>query len=212
MIFVLHSVTFCPALLFSCIASLHSSSNHSFLEVLEHIPKSSCLSFLALFSLQFFSHPLLFHLNLVNYSLSFSFKAKIKFCINICTVQITDITYTSVCFPAHKKLNLIVYTTTNVPVLDTWHSSLCLYYNQLIVWVSTGSCHLWCRCVFGSYWSIILRTGEGCHDILISLVFSTFISIPLHLPISVRLLVKPCNDVSLLASSTSHLHAAYVMK
>ena len=75
---VLHSVTFSPPLLFSCIASLHSSSNRSFLEVLERIPKPSCLSFLALFPLQLYTHPVLFHLNLVNYSLSFFFQSKNK--------------------------------------------------------------------------------------------------------------------------------------
>lgn len=145
MVFLLLSVTFSPGLLFSCIASLHSSSNHPFLEVLEHIHISICLSFLALFPLQFSSHlvllfplqfpghPVLFHLNLVNYFLSFPFKATIKFCFNICIVQITNITYTSVCFPAHKKLNLIVYTITDVPTLDTLYSFLCLYYNQIMV-------------------------------------------------------------------------------
>ena len=170
------------------------------------------LSFLALFPLQLASCPFLFYLNLVNYSLSFSFKAKIKFCFNICTVQITDIIYASVCFPAHKKLNLIIYTITDIPILDTLYSFLCLYYNQIMVWVSTGSCHLWCRCVSGSYWCIIMCIGDGCHDIPISLVFSTFFSIPLHLPISVRLSVMPCSDVSFLVSSTSHLHAGYMMK
>ena len=193
------------------LVSIPHQTTH-FWKFLERIPKSSCLSFLALFSLQLCSHPVLFNLNLVNYSLSFPFKRKIKFCFNICTAQITNIVYTSVCFPAHKKLNLLVYTITNVPTLDTWYSFLCLYYNQIMVWIRTGLCHLWCRCVCGSYWSIIMCNGEGCHDILITLFFSTFISIPLHLPISVRLSATLCSDVSFLASSTSHLHAGYMMK
>jgi hypothetical protein len=107
----------------------------------------------------------------INYSLSFSFKAKIKFCFNICTVQITNTMYTSVCFPAHKKLNLIVYTITNVPILDTWYCFLCLYYNQIMVWVITGSCHLWCSCVCGSYRSVIMCTADCCRDIVNTLVF-----------------------------------------
>jgi len=28
-------------------------------------------------------------------------------------------------------LNLIIYTVTNGPMLDTWYSFLCLYHNQI---------------------------------------------------------------------------------
>jgi len=146
--FVLHSVTFSPAVLFSCIASLHSTPNHSFHAVFQHIPNSSCLSFLPLFPLQLSSHPLLFHLNLVNYSLSFSFKAKIKFCFNICPIQITNTIHTAVCFAAHKRLNLILYTITSIPILDTWYCFVCLCCNGP---VSIDLCHLWYRCVCSSY-------------------------------------------------------------
>ena len=62
---------------------MHSSSNHYFLEVLERIPKSSRLSYLVFFPLQLSSHPVLFHLNLVNHFLSFSFKVKLNLCFNI---------------------------------------------------------------------------------------------------------------------------------
>ena len=37
------------------------------------------------------------------------------------------------CFPAHEKLNLILYTITNVPILDTWYCFVCLCYNQTVV-------------------------------------------------------------------------------
>jgi len=57
-----------------------------------------------------------------------------------------------------------------------------------------------------------MRIGDGCHDILIYVVFSTFISIPFHLPISVMPSVTLYSDVSFLASSTSHLHTGYMMK
>ena len=196
---------------------------YCFLVLLVSIPHQTTFSwsfgahsqiYLALFPLQLSSHPALLHLNLINHSLNFSFKAKIKFCFNtsICAIQITNIMYTSVYFPAHKKLNLVVYTITNVPILDTWYCFSCLYYNQIMVWVSTGSCHLWCSCVCGSYWSIIFCIADSCHDILFTLVFSIFISIPLHIPVSVMLSVTPCSDISFLASSTCHLHARYMMK
>ena len=51
--------------------------------------------------------------------------------------------------------------------------------------------------------SIIIVTGDGCLEILITFVFSTFISMPLHLPISFNLSIMPCRTVSSLAISTS---------
>ena len=53
----------------------------------------------------------------------------------------------------------------------------------------------------GCFWSIITCTGDGRLDILISLDFHTFISIP-HLPISISLSLLSCCTVASLATST----------
>ena len=56
---------------------------------------------------------------------------------------------------------------------------------------------------FSSYfWSIIIVIGDGCLEILITFVFSTFISMPYQLPISISLSIMPCSTVSSLAIST----------
>jgi len=44
--------------------------------------------------------------------------------------------------------------------------------------------------------------GNGCFQILSTLVLSTFISIPYHLPISISLSNMPCSNGSSLTSST----------
>ena len=51
------------------------------------------------------------------------------------------------------------------------------------------------------FWSIIIFTGNCCLEIC-CFVFSTFISIPYYLPISIILSVMSCNTVSSLASNT----------
>ena len=50
--------------------------------------------------------------------------------------------------------------------------------------------------------SIIIYNADMCLEILITLVFSSFISIRQHLPVSISVLVIPCISVSILASST----------
>ena len=51
-------------------------------------------------------------------------------------------------------------------------------------------------------WSVIICIGDGCLEILITLVFPTFISIPYYLPTSIRLSIMLCSTISSLASST----------
>ena len=51
-------------------------------------------------------------------------------------------------------------------------------------------------------WSIIIWAKDGCLDILITLVSSTFISMPQQLPISISLPNTPCGTSSSLVPST----------
>jgi hypothetical protein len=51
------------------------------------------------------------------------------------------------------------------------------------------------------FWYMIICIGDGCLEIPIILVFSTFISIQQFLPISISLSIKPCSAASSLASS-----------
>jgi hypothetical protein len=51
-------------------------------------------------------------------------------------------------------------------------------------------------------WSITICIRDDCLEILITLVFPTFISNQQHLPISISLSIMPCSTVSSLASST----------
>ena len=52
------------------------------------------------------------------------------------------------------------------------------------------------------FWFIIIYTGNDCLAILITFVFSTFISIPWHLPISISLSIMSCSTFSSLVSNT----------
>ena len=52
------------------------------------------------------------------------------------------------------------------------------------------------------FWSIVIVIGDGCLEILITFVFSTFISMPQYLPVSINLSIMPCSTVSSLAINT----------
>ena len=93
----------------------------------------------------------------------FFFQTEIKSSCNICTIPITNTIHTALCFAAHKKFNLIVYTITNVPILDTWYCFLCLCYNGP---VSTGSCH------FGVGVSAVLIDLSQCVLWTVAMIFS----------------------------------------
>ena len=49
---------------------------------------------------------------------------------------------------------------------------------------------------------VITWIGDCCFEISFTLVFSTFISIPQHIPVSINQSIMLCNTVSSLASST----------
>ena len=51
------------------------------------------------------------------------------------------------------------------------------------------------------FWSTIIFIWNGCFEILITLVFPTFTSIPFHLPVSFSLTIMPCSTASFLAST-----------
>ena len=62
--------------------------------------------------------------------------------------------------------------------------------------------HLQTSTFSSSFSSIIICTVDGCFEIPITLGFSTLISIPYHLPISISLSITPGSKLSFLASST----------